>query len=219
MIKPRHLRGTPIAVLIGDGLDAATPCYSDVAVEKAEVNANHRHPAAKSSGCWCWSLLCGNRVLFWAVAPGIGTPTRSKGEITRSRYALNLGQRVRDQRRRYRPPAPLAPRPRSLSTAVRPPPTGGYRGLRLRARPPGRCASCRSAPEAAPRLDFGRFRQYSGNGCPRSWGFEKDLENGGGWARRGWEGEGGAGRIREERTESKGSLLAIARQLGELRLG
>lgn len=146
MIKPRHLRGTPIAVLIGDGLDAATPCYSDVAVEKAEVNANHRHPAAKSSGCWCWSLLCGNRVLFWAVAPGIGTPTRSKGEITRSRYALNLGQRVRDQRRRYRPPAPLPPRPRSLSTAVRPPPTGGYRGLRLRARPPGRCASCRSAP-------------------------------------------------------------------------
>lgn len=46
MNKPRHLRGTPVAVLVGDGLDAATPCYSDVAVEKAEVNANHRHPAA-----------------------------------------------------------------------------------------------------------------------------------------------------------------------------
>lgn len=44
--QARYLRGTPVAVLIGDGLDAATPRYSDVAVEKAEVNANHRHPAA-----------------------------------------------------------------------------------------------------------------------------------------------------------------------------
>jgi len=37
MIEPRHLRGTPVAVLIGDGLDAATPCYSDVAGEKTEA--------------------------------------------------------------------------------------------------------------------------------------------------------------------------------------
>lgn len=53
--RTRHLRGTPVAVLIGDGLDAAAPRYSDVAVEKAEINANHRHPAAAAawSGCRC----------------------------------------------------------------------------------------------------------------------------------------------------------------------
>lgn len=42
-----HLRRTPVAVLIGDGFDAATPRYCNVAVEKAEVNADHRHPAAQ----------------------------------------------------------------------------------------------------------------------------------------------------------------------------
>lgn len=41
-----HLRGTPVAVLIGDGFDAAAPRHCDVAVEKAEVNTDHRHPAA-----------------------------------------------------------------------------------------------------------------------------------------------------------------------------
>ena len=41
-----HLRRTPVAVLIGDGFDAAAPRYCDVAVEKAEVNADHRHPDA-----------------------------------------------------------------------------------------------------------------------------------------------------------------------------
>lgn len=94
-----HLRGTPVAVLVGDGLDAAAPRYRDVAVEKAEVNANHRHPAAELSGCWCRKLLGGGRVLCWAVAPGVATPTRSKGEVTRSRYALNRGQRVGQPRR------------------------------------------------------------------------------------------------------------------------
>lgn len=76
--------------------------------------------------------------------------------------------------------APQPAPPGSVSTAVRPPPTGSYWGLRLRARPPGRRSSRGSAPEAAPLLGFGRFRQRSGNGCLRSCGFEKDLENGGG---------------------------------------
>lgn len=41
----RHLRRAPVAVLVGDGLDAAAPRDGDIAVEEAEVNAHHRHPA------------------------------------------------------------------------------------------------------------------------------------------------------------------------------
>lgn len=39
----RYSRGAAVAVLVGDGLDTAAPRDADIAVEEAEVNANHGH--------------------------------------------------------------------------------------------------------------------------------------------------------------------------------
>lgn len=68
----RHLRRAPVAVLVGDGLDAAAPRHRDVAVEEAEINAHHRHPASGSG--------CGDRVPLRAATAGAATPERSKKE-------------------------------------------------------------------------------------------------------------------------------------------
>lgn len=51
----RYSRRAAVAVLVGDGLDAAAPRHADVAVEKAEVDAHHRHGCARCSARrWLW---------------------------------------------------------------------------------------------------------------------------------------------------------------------
>lgn len=45
----RYSRRAAVAVLVGDGLDAAAPRHPDVAVEEAEVDAHHRHGCARCS--------------------------------------------------------------------------------------------------------------------------------------------------------------------------
>lgn len=114
----RHLRRAPVAVLVGDGLDAAAPRHRDVAVEEAEVDAHHRHPA--------YAPGCGDRVPLRAAAAGTATPARSRGEDPTLRQQINLGQGVGTAE--VEPPACAAPRRaasaparRLVATAVRRP--------------------------------------------------------------------------------------------------
>lgn len=81
----RHLRRAPVAVLVGDGLDAAAPSHSDVAVEEAEVNAHHRHPAYRSGS--------GDSVPLRVPTAGAATPARSKGEDPLSVRKSRTGRR------------------------------------------------------------------------------------------------------------------------------
>lgn len=81
----RHLRRAPVAVLVGDGLDAAAPRHSDVAVEEAEVNAHHRHPAYRSGS--------GDSVPLRVPTAGAATPARSKGEDPLSVRKSRAGRR------------------------------------------------------------------------------------------------------------------------------
>lgn len=125
----RHLRRAPVAVLVGDGLDAAAPRHRDVAVEETQVNAHHRHPAYRSGSV--------DRVPLRAATAGTATPARSKGEDPLSvRKKSRAGRRNcgggAASPRRAAPPPPC--RPPSLHCGS-PPPTGSYCGLRLRARP------------------------------------------------------------------------------------
>lgn len=62
----RYSRGAAVAVLVGDGLDAAAPRHADVAVQEAEVDADHRHDCAGCSppACDRCAAGTGRRRLF-----------------------------------------------------------------------------------------------------------------------------------------------------------
>ena len=62
----RYSRGAAVAVLVGDGLDAAAPRNADVAVQEAEVDADHRHDCAGCSppACDRCAAGTGRRRLF-----------------------------------------------------------------------------------------------------------------------------------------------------------
>lgn len=190
----RHLRRAPVAVLVGDGLDAAAPRHRDVAVEEAEVDAHHRHPA--------YAPGCGDRVPLRAAAAGTATPARSRGEDPTLRQQINLGQGVGTAE--VEPPACAAPRRaasaparRLVATAVRRP-QPAVTALCACALGPGRREppvgwGSAASPSAAPvsarqRLAAQqRVRERAGKGRRRGRG-----------AGRGGEGRGGAAAARRE---------------------
>lgn len=179
----RHLRRAPVAVLVGDGLNAAAPRHSDVAVEEAEVNAHHRHPAYRSgSGD---SVRCGSPLRALRLL-------REGKERTHS-LSENLGQGVGIAE--VEPLACAAPPPPGPPLSLHcgsPPPTGSYCGLRLRSRPREARATGRLRLGG---LALGRSRQRSATARCRMAGSRKSWKEGGG---REAAGQGGAAVARRE---------------------
>lgn len=198
-----HSRGAAVAVLVGDGLDAAAPRHGDVAVEEAEVDAHHRHPAARWPARQRRRLPCGcgrgGRVLLGAAAPGTEAPTGSRGETSRGRCAPPLEHR--------------AGPPRGVQAA-------GPRPLRFGRRQPAVAGSAPARWAAgdarAPRLGFGRLRQRSGNGCPGAAGSRKiwKVEAA---EPAGWGGGEDGGRGGEEGEGTRRVTRALPRRLSVVR--